>query len=44
MLDIITMLDCLKQDKGFYIDDDTIRQYIEDNMQLLIDEISKEVN
>ena len=44
MQDIITMLDCLKQDKGFYIDDDIIRQYIEDNMQLLIDEISKEVN
>lgn len=44
MQDIIAMLDCLKQDKGFYIDDNTIRQYIEDNMQLLIDEISKEVN
>lgn len=44
MEEIICMLHSLKEDKGFYIDDDIIKQYIEDNIQLLIDEISKEVN
>ena len=44
MENIICMLQCLKEDKGFYIDDELIKQYILDNMDELIEEISKEVN
>lgn len=44
MEEIICMLDCLKQDKGFYIDDELIKQYIMDNIDILVDEISREVN
>lgn len=44
MEDIICMLQCLKEDKGFKIDDELIRNYILDNIDSLIEEISKEVN
>lgn len=44
MEEIIFMLQCLKEDKGFYIDDDVIKQCIEDNIETLIKEISEEVN
>ena len=45
MGEIIFMIETLKEDKGnIYIDRDTIEQYIQDNIDLLIDEISKEVN
>lgn len=44
MEEIICMLQCLKEDKGFYINDDVIKQYIEDNIETLIKEVSEEVN
>ena len=44
MKDIICMLHCLKEDKGFNIDDELIKNYILDNIDLLVEEISKEVN
>lgn len=44
MENIICMLQCLKEDKGFNIDDELIKQYILDNIDELIEEISKEVN
>lgn len=44
MEDIICMLQCLKEDKGFIIDDELIKQYILDNIDTLVEEISKEVN
>ena len=44
MEEIISVLQCLKEDKGFYIDDNLIKHYIEENMETLIKEISEEVN
>lgn len=44
MKDIICMLHCLKEDKGFNIDREVIKQYILDNIDTLVEEISKEVN
>lgn len=43
MKDIICMLHCLKEDKGFNIDREVIKQYILDNIDLLIDEIDSEL-
>ena len=43
MKDIICMLQCLKEDKGFYIDDEIIKTYILDNIDTLVEEISKEL-
>lgn len=42
--DIIFQLQCLKEDKGFYMDYDTIKEYILQNMDELIAGISKEIN
>lgn len=44
MNEIIEMLINLKVDKSMYITDDIIKQYIEDNIELLVKEISQEVN
>lgn len=45
MEDIIEMIETLKYDKGIrFIDRDLIKQYILDNIDLLIDEIGDEVN
>lgn len=41
---LIYELECLKEDKGFYIDYDTIKEYILQSMDELIAGISKEVN
>lgn len=43
MKEIIEMIEVLKQDKGIIIDDELIRQYIEDNIDILVQEIAKEV-
>jgi hypothetical protein len=43
MKEIIEMIEVLKQDKGIIIDDELIKQYIEDNIDLLVQEIAKEV-
>lgn len=43
MKEIIEMIEVLKQDKGIIIDDQLIKQYIEDNIDLLVQEIAKEV-
>lgn len=43
MEEIIAMLEALKEDKGFAITNDIIKQYIEDNIDLLVEEISKEI-
>lgn len=43
MKDIICMLHCLKEDKGFNIDREIIKQYILDNIDLLIEEIESEL-
>lgn len=43
MEEIIVMLETLKEDKGFAITNDIIKQYIEDNIDLLVEEISKEI-
>ena len=40
---IILMLHCLKEDKGFNIDREVIKQHILDNIDLLIDEIDSEL-
>lgn len=41
---IISELQTLKEDRPhLYLDDNTIRAYIEDNMELLIDEIREQV-
>jgi hypothetical protein len=45
MEDIIGMIETLKYDKGIkFVDNDIIKQYILDNIDLLIDEIDQEVN
>lgn len=44
MKDIICMLHCLKEDKGFNIDREVIKQFILDNIDLLIEEIDSELN
>lgn len=44
MNEIIEMLINLKIDKPMYITDGIIKQYIEDNIELLVKEISQEVN
>ena len=45
MEDIIGMIETLKYDKQIrFIDRDLIKQYILDNIDLLIDEIDQEVN
>lgn len=43
MKEIIEMIEVLKQDKGIVIDDELIKQYIEDNIVILVQEIAKEV-
>lgn len=43
MKEIIEMIEALKQDKGIIIDDELIKQYIEDNIDILVQEIAKEV-
>ena len=43
MKEIIEMIEVLKQDKGIVIDDELIKQYIEDNIDILVQEIAKEV-
>ena len=44
MKEIIEMLTTLKEDKqGLIITDDLIKQYIEDNIELLIKEIKEEL-
>ena len=43
MKKIIEMIEVLKQDKGIIIDDELIKQYIEDNIDILVQEIAKEV-
>ncbi len=43
MKEIIEMIEVLKQDKGIIIDDELIKQYIEDNIDILVQEIAKEV-
>jgi hypothetical protein len=43
MKEIIEMIEVLKQDKGITIDDELIKQYIEDNIDILVQEIAKEV-
>lgn len=43
MKEIIEMIEVLKQDKGIIIDDELINQYIEDNIDILVQEIAKEV-
>ena len=45
MKDIVSKLVTLLEDKPYLIlDDDTIKAYIEDNMEELIEEIRKEVD
>lgn len=43
MKEIIEMIEVLKQDKSIIIDDELIKQYIEDNIDILVQEIAKEV-
>lgn len=43
MEEIIEMIEVLKQDKCIIIDDELIKQYIEDNIDILVQEIAKEV-
>lgn len=43
MKEIIEIIEALKQDKGIIIDDELIKQYIEDNIDILVQEIAKEV-
>ena len=43
MKEIIEMIEVLKQDKDIIIDDELIKQYIEDNIDILVQEIAKEV-
>ena len=43
MKEIIEMIEVLKQDKGIIIDDELIKQYIEDNIDILVQEIAKEI-
>lgn len=43
MKEIIEIIEVLKQDKGIIIDDELIKQYIEDNIDILVQEIAKEV-
>lgn len=45
MEEIIGMIETLKEDKGIkFVDNEIIKQYILDNIDLLIDEIGDEVN
>lgn len=45
MEEIIEMIKTLKEDRNIHvIDRNTIEQYIQDNINLLIEEISNEVN
>lgn len=43
MEEIIEMLKALKEDKQIIIDDDLIKNYIEENINLIIEEIKQEV-
>lgn len=43
MEDIICMLQCLKEDKGFNIDKKVIKEYILKNIDSLIDEVESEL-
>lgn len=43
MKDIICMLHCLKEDKGFNIDKKVIKEYILKNIDSLVDEVESEL-